>query len=72
MAEVAVCISNGSDPAIAEPGKGPPPKKAFPAAGSFSGAAQNMCRTVIVLRDVVLPGRNFVFAPRAAARGFFI
>ena len=36
------------------------------------GAAQNMCRTVIVLRDVVLPGRNFVFAPRAAARGFFM
>ena len=37
------------------------------------GAAQNMCRTVIMKKnDVVLPGRNFVFAPCAAARGFFI
>jgi hypothetical protein len=47
MAEVAVCISIGSDPAIAEPGKGSPPKKTFPAAGAFSGAAQNMRRTVV-------------------------
>lgn len=37
MAEVAVRISSGSDPAIAEPGKGSPPKKAFPAAGCFLG-----------------------------------
>ena len=36
-----------------------------------SGAAQNMCRTVICF-DVVLPGRNVVFAPCAACMGIFI
>jgi len=30
-----------------------------------------MCRTVIDWVDVVLPGRNFVFAPRAYVRGDF-
>ena len=34
------------------------------------GTAQNMCRTVIIRYDVVLPGQNFVFAPCAAHRDF--
>ena len=29
------------------------------------GTAQNMCRTVIISYDVVLPGPNFVFVPCA-------
>ena len=37
------------------------------------GTAQNMCRTVIIkYYDVVLPGRNFVFTPRAVSMGIFV
>ena len=47
MAEVAGCISNASDQAIAGAGKGKPPKDGSLAVRICSGVAQNMCRTAV-------------------------
>ena len=53
MAEVAVFISTGSDPAIAVPGKGIPPKEPFACQVAVSGPAQKM-RGTVVRRNGVL------------------
>ena len=70
-AEVAEAISNLSGLAIAGRGKVLSPKDLPDAKQGNPGTAQNMCRTVIIGYDVVLPGQNFVFAPCAACTGIF-